>query len=135
MPLDAETASWVALTQIPGLGDESLRRLLQAFGSPETVFAASPLALRDYVKPAVAERIARGPDTAGMDTLAQWLAAEGNSIITLADTRYPSALLATPDPPVLLYVEGAGRFLHEDAPPSARRLAIVGSRTPTAQGR
>lgn len=128
MPLDAETASWVALTQIPGLGDESLRRLLQAFGSPETVFAASPLALRDYVKPAVAERIARGPDTAGMDTLAQWVSAEGNSIITLADTDYPRLLLNIPDPPPLLYAKGDRTLL------ARASLAVVGSRNATAQG-
>jgi DNA processing protein len=128
MPVDAELASWVALTQIPGLGGEGLRRLLQAFGSPETVFAASPLALREHVKPAVAERIAQGPDPDGMETLAAWLKSEGNRIITLADADYPRSLLNIPDPPPLLYAKGDLALLDRPA------LAVVGSRNATAQG-
>jgi DNA processing protein len=128
MPVDAELASWVALAHIPGLGDERLRRLLQAFGSPEAVFAASPLALREYVKPAVAERICSGPDAAATDALAAWLETEGNGILTLADADYPQALLNIPDPPPLLYTKGDRTLL------SRASLAVVGSRNATAQG-
>jgi DNA processing protein len=128
MPMDAELASWVALARIPGLGDESLRRLLQAFGSPEQVFAAPAHSLRQYVKPAVADAIARGPDETGLDVLAGWLAIEGNSIVTLADADYPQALLNISDPPPLLYAKGNRTLLNRPS------LAVVGSRNATAQG-
>jgi DNA processing protein len=126
--MDAELASWVALTQVPGLGGEGMRRLLTAFGSPEQIFAASHLALRQHVKPAVAEAIARGPDETELDSLADWLSAEGNCIVTLADHDYPQALLNIPDPPPLLYAKGNRALLNQSS------LAIVGSRNATAQG-
>ena len=128
MAVDAELASWVALAGVNGLGDQSLRRLLQAFGSPEAVFAAPAHLLREHVKPAVAERIAQRPDQDEMDTLAAWLEAEGNSIITLADADYPSSLLNIADPPPLLYAKGDRSLLKRPA------LAVVGSRNSTAQG-
>src|SRR5690606_36176516 len=34
-----------------------------------------------------------------------------SAVITLADPRYPKALLAIEDPPLLLYVQGARRWL------------------------
>lgn len=128
MAMDAELASWVALTLVPGLGDEGVRRLLHAFGSPEQVFAASSLELRQHVKPAVAERIARGVDEAALGSLPEWLAGEGNSLITLADADYPQALLNIPDPPPLLYAKGNRALLNRAS------LAVVGSRNATAQG-
>ncbi|HMC13129.1 MAG TPA: DNA-processing protein DprA [Gallionellaceae bacterium] len=128
MPMDAELASWVALTQIPGLGDEGLRRLLKAFGSPEQIFAAPTHALKQHVKPAVAERIAQGMNESELSPLADWLASQGNSIVTLADADYPQVLLNIPDPPPLLYTKGSRALLNHPS------LAIVGSRNATAQG-
>jgi DNA processing protein len=128
MAVDAELASWVALAGVNGLGDHSLRRLLQAFGSPEAVFAAPAHLLREHVKPAVAERIAQRPDLESMDTLAAWLDDEGNSIITLADADYPRSLLNIADPPPLLYAKGDRSLLDRPA------LSVVGSRNATAQG-
>jgi DNA processing protein len=126
--MDAERASWVALAGIPGLGNEGLRRLLQAFGSPEEIFAAPLHFLRQHVKPAIAEHIAQGVDEAALAPLAEWLTHPGNDLITLADDDYPQTLLNTPDPPPLLYAKGERAFLSRAA------LAIVGSRHATAQG-
>ena len=126
--MDAELASWVALTQIPGLGDEGLRKLLHAFGSPEQIFAAPAHALKQQVKPAIADHIARGVDNAALAPLADWLVTPGNSIVTLADADYPQALLNIPDPPPLLYAKGNRALLNRAS------LAIVGSRNATAQG-
>lgn len=138
-----ELAAWLRLTTAPGIGATAARRLLARFGLPQALFEHPAEDWRDCLGPVQGQALQehRGDAlNAHIERTRQWLdAAPGagvaRAIITLADTRYPSALLATPDPPVLLYVEGAGRFLHEDAPPSARRLAIVGSRNPTAQGR
>ncbi len=126
--MNAELASWLALNQIPGLGNEGLRRLLQAFGAPIHVYATPARTLKQIVPPAVAETIARGWDEATLQPIATWLEDTNNSIVTLADPDYPQALLQIPDPPLLLYVKGRRELLNHPA------LAIVGSRNATAQG-
>lgn len=125
---DAELASWLAFNQISGLGNEGQRRLLQAFGSPALVFAASTPALQKIVKPAVAAAIAQGWDEATLAPTAEWLVDPLNHIITLADADYPQQLLNLADPPIMLYAKGRRALLNHPA------LAIVGSRHATPQG-
>ena len=126
--MDSELASWLALNQIPGLGNEGLRRLLQAFGDPARVFATPTHTLKQVVQPAIAEVIAQGWTDAALEPVANWLEDPTNRVVTLADTDYPQALLNIPDPPLLLYVKGRRELLNRPA------LAIVGSRNATAQG-
>ncbi len=128
MPFDATLASWIGLSQIPGLGNEGLRRLLQAFGSPESVLAASASSLSKHVKPAVAQAIVSGIDEATLEPVATWLDDPLNRILTIADADYPQSLLNTADPPLLLYVKGRIDVLNR------RSLAVVGSRNASAQG-
>lgn len=128
MTLDASLASWLALSQIPGLGNEGLRHLLQIFGSPEAVLQASIPSLSKYVKAAVARSIADGIDESELAPIALWLDDPQNRILTIADTEYPQHLLNTADPPLLLYVKGRLDLLNMPA------LAVVGSRNATAQG-
>ena len=126
--MDAELASWVALHQIPGLGNEGLRRLLQTFTSPSLVFSAPIHALKQVVKPAVAHVIAQGMDETALTPVSAWLNDACNSIVTLADSDYPQLLLNITDPPLLLYVKGRRELLNCPA------LAIIGSRHATPQG-
>ena len=126
--MNAELASWLALNQIPGLGNEGLRRLLQAFGSPAQIFATPPQSLKQVIQPAVAEIIAQGWNETALESIAAWLTDPLNAIVTLADSEYPQALLNIPDPPLLLYVKGRRELLNRPA------LAVVGSRNATAQG-
>lgn len=128
MPLDATLASWITLSQVPGLGNEGLRRLLQAFGSPGAVLEASALSLSKHVRPAVACSITTTIGESAMSTVAAWLDDPTNKILTIADAEYPQALLNTADPPLLLYVKGRAELLN------ARSLAVVGSRNASAQG-
>ncbi len=126
--MDADLASWIALNQIPGLGNESLRRLLQAFGTPEHIYATPTHALKQVVKPDVAEAIAQGFDEDVLVPTATWLEDARNSIVTLADSDYPQALFNITDPPLLLYVKGRRDLLNRPS------LAVVGSRSATTQG-
>lgn len=126
--MDTELASWLALNQIPGLGNEGIRRLLQAFGTPAQVFAMQVHDLQKIVRPAIAATITQGLDQAALAPIASWLADPDNHIVTLADPDYPQALLNIPDPPLLLYVKGRRELLNHPA------LAIVGSRNATPQG-
>ena len=120
--------SWLALGLIAGLGDESVRRLLVAFGGPAEIFSASPAALGQVVKKQVAHNIAQGADQDKLAAALNWLKDPANSVITLADPDYPGLLLNIPDPPPLLYLKGRRELLGSPA------LAIVGSRNATPQG-
>ena len=128
MTIDAELASWLALNQISGLGNEGLRRLLQAFGTPAQIFATPSHTLRQVVKPAVADAIALGIDENSLSHIAVWLEDPNNSVVTLDDPNYPQSLLNIADPPLLLYVKGKRELLNLPT------LAVVGSRSASAQG-
>jgi DNA processing protein len=128
-----ELAAWLRLLETPSVGRESARRLLAAFGSPEGVFAASSSAWREIAGPGVAKSLATPPEgvAAVIDTTWAWLADSDRrrGIVTLGDPLYPSLLLETADPPLLLYTQGRVELLQ------AGGIAIVGSRNPTPQGR
>lgn len=134
-----ELAAWLRLSLTPGVGNGAARRLLAAFGLPQAVFAQTEAAWQSCVTAAQARALAAVPE--GLDALLeqtwQWLQADAEparAIVTLGDAAYPPALLATEDPPLLLYLLGAPQFVRGRpfAPP--RCLAMVGSRNPTAQG-
>ena len=121
-------AAWLRLTLIPGIGGESQRKLLAAFGLPEAVFAAGRLATRSVI----GDRADLLFDHACDDLLERslaWAEQPGQTIVTLADAAYPRLLLEIADPPTLLYVRGDIAHLQP------RGLAIVGSRNATPQGR
>lgn len=134
-----ELAAWLRLVLTPGVGNGAARRLLAAFGLPQAVFAQTEAAWQSCVTAVQARALAAVPE--GLDALLeqtwQWLRADAEparAIVTLGDAAYPPALLATEDPPLLLYLLGAPQFVRGRpfAPP--RCLAMVGSRNPTAQG-
>lgn len=129
----AELGAWLRLLETPGLGRESARRLLAAFGSPQAVIAASTGARRELVGPVQAGALASEPEhvAALIATTLAWLnaeAAEPRAVVTLGDPLYPRTLLESSDPPLLLYVQGRFELLQSDA------IAVVGSRNPTPQG-
>jgi DNA processing protein len=127
-----ELAAWLRLLETPGVGRESARKLLRAFGSPEGVFRAAATAWRVIVSESVASAL----DASGQslpDLLArtlEWLqtAPQSRTIVALGDSDYPASLLETADPPLLLYAQGRVAQLNSPS------LAIVGSRNPTRQG-
>lgn len=126
-----ELGHWLRLEQTPGVGAETARKLLSAFGLPENIFAAGMPALRGVVSDRVAHALVApvSPEIqAQIDKTLEWAAQPGNRVLTLADAGYPKALLDTADPPLLLYAKGRIDLL---ARPS---LAVVGSRNATTQG-
>ncbi len=125
---DQEALLWVALASIPGLGDESLRKLLKAFGLPSQIFSKTGSELGNVVKRPIARAIADGPNEAALEETRDWLAQPENHLVTLADEQYPKSLLDLPDAPPMLYVKGHVELL------AAPSMAIVGSRNATPQG-
>src|SRR6218665_1406736 len=112
-----ELAAWLHLLETPGLGTVSVLALLARWGSPQAALAQ-----------------AAGPPPAYLPELLErtwaWLQADAShQILVLGDADYPELLLQTADPPPLLYLWGRRELL------AAPSLAIVGRRSPTAQGR
>jgi len=125
---DAELAAWIKLSLVPGLGGQSLRRLLAAFGLPQQVLSAGRTALARIVGAELAGGILADLDSAAIDATLAWAAQDGRAVVTLADADYPRPLLEIPDPPALLYLCGRRELLARAC------LAVVGSRNATPQG-
>ncbi|MEO8937007.1 MAG: DNA-processing protein DprA [Burkholderiaceae bacterium] len=128
---DDELIGWLRLTQTLGIGPATCRALLAAFGMPVAVLAATRDQQRKIVPLAIVDALRKPPPATFAPLVARtraWLAESGNHLVTLADTRYPPALLETADPPPLLYVKGRVALL------AAATVAIVGSRNATPQG-
>lgn len=126
-----ELAQWIRLEQTPGVGAETARKLLGAFGLPENIFTAGFSALQGVVSERVAHALIAPPSDktrALTDKTLAWAEQSGNRVLTLADPDYPKTLLNIADPPLILYVKGRLELLSRPA------LAVVGSRNATTQG-
>lgn len=155
-----ELSGWLRLTLTPGVGNTTARKLLGAFGPPQAVFEQPLDALRQVVGPAQATALRSEPPEL-LELLAvtwDWLQSSGQGaaqrhIVVLGDADYPASLLALDDPPLMLYLLGAGCYVPNSAPTHtnqasiatnliantwtraiANSLAVVGSRNPTPQG-
>jgi DNA processing protein len=134
-----ELASWLRLALTPGVGPETARRLLAAWGQPSAIFEQTETALRQVVSALQAQALCEAP--AGWRELSEdtwrWLQAStepgiARALITLGDPDYPAALLEIPDPPLMLYALGQiGALRQLDI---GQSVAMVGSRNPTPQG-
>ncbi len=128
----SERAAWLRLLLTPGVGRTSARQLLASFGSAETVWQADRSAWADCVGQARAAALCETPpdwdtERARLET---WLAGSADRhMVALGDDRYPTSLLETPDPPLVLFIQGRVESLGQ-----APALAVVGSRNPTPQG-
>lgn len=120
-------AAWLRLTLPAGIGGETQRKLLAAFGLPEAVFAAGREAVRAVIGKK-ADLLFDFSDFAAVDRNLAWAQQPGQRILALGDVDYPPALLEIPDPPSLLFVRGQAELLRQPG------LAIVGSRNATPQG-
>ncbi len=95
------------------------------------MFDARPTAWRELVGAEAASALKEPPPQHEEQLAATraWLDGDATRhVIALGDAAYPSTLLETADPPLLLYAQGHIDLLQ------AVSIAIVGSRNPTAQG-
>ena len=155
-----ELNGWLRLTLTPGVGNTTARKLLSAFGLPKSVFEQSLSALLQVVGPAQAAALRGDPPELAelLNVTWDWLQASGQGaaqrhIVVLGDADYPASLLTMDDPPLMLYLLGAGCLMpksaaaHASQAPTATNsiantwassltnsIAVVGSRNPTPQG-
>ncbi len=122
--------AYIVLNRIEGLGPVSVRRLIDALGSPRAILDAGreDLMTARGIGEKLALKIIRQRDDIDTETEARKAADVGARIITPLDDEYPGALKGIHDPPLALYVRG--RILPEDS----KALAIVGSRSTSHYG-
>jgi DNA processing protein len=119
-----EQLPWLGLRSIPGLGMVLSQRLLERFGHPAAVFAASQqeLVAVKGISPSLAQAILGFRDWDKLEAHLGRLAAFGAEMIVRDDPRFPVLLKEIPYPPLLLFVKGTL------APEDQRALAVVGTR-------
>lgn len=128
MALNESLNDWLRLTLIPGIGSETQRKLLGAFGLPEAIFSAAHCDLRSIIGDRLATALLETDNADLVRAAYEWSTGDNQHILTIADHEYPRALLEIADPPTLIYVRGRLDLLNRPA------LAMVGSRNPTPQG-
>lgn len=130
---EASLTSWLTLHAIDGVGDRTLLKLVQAFGTPDAVFGATKDDLISAgCNPELAESVRRGPDPnilRQVDRQVKLVERLQIQTVTLFDRSYPARLKTIPDPPPLLYVSG------NLSPKDEVAVAIVGGRRATPSGR
>lgn len=116
--------AWLKLKLVPGLGNRSLLRLLDVFGSPESVLSASFKDLHGAVEHREEPLRALSAGRFCCDPEAEWAKIEARSVrmICLGDADYPANLAAIPDPPAVLFSSGPIE------PRDLVSIAVVGSR-------
>lgn len=124
----ADQSFLLALLRAPA-APRSLRRLARICGGYDALFSCGRRALAGAgAGPALVEYLMH-PDWRGVDADRRWLAQRGNALLAATDAEFPELLRQIPDAPLALFVRGDIAALHH------LQLAIIGSRTPTPDGR
>jgi DNA processing protein len=120
----------VRLACVPGIGSRLRRLLLDRFGTPEGVFAASPAEIASVGR--ISRKLAESLPTLANDSTADEVIAlcrkRSVDILLEGNAGYPALLSRIDDPPGLLFVRGT--LLPQDS----LSVAIVGARHATAYG-
>ncbi|MGH9785972.1 MAG: DNA-processing protein DprA [Terriglobia bacterium] len=125
-----EELHWLALRLLPGLGNRTAQRLLNAIGSVTGIFRASASELESLGVPSdVVRSIVTGTVFEQAAREAEQARQLGASLLTIRDAAYPKLLQEIFDPPLLLYARGGLALLEAPA------VGIVGTRRPTAYGK
>lgn len=126
----ADLADWIALNMVRRIGPRTANLLLDRFGSPASVFAASRHdLLAAGLKP---DTISELHDSAILDLAnaeIERLEQMGARVVTIEDEDYPPLLREIYDPPISLYVQG-----HLSLLVNTPCLAVVGSRRCSTYG-
>lgn len=117
-------AAWISLSQIPGLGRQTIAQAIRQTGSLHALLTApeSELCRLPRIGPKTARAIRHIDLPAMSHRLDEWEANE-IAVLTLDDPRYPRELAACDNAPLALFWRG-------QPDPGRRRVAIIGTRRP-----
>ena len=122
--------AWLRLKLIPGLGNRSVLRLLEVFGSAEAVLAAGLEELRktDVVRDRPLRALASKKYIRDPESEWSYLKSRNFRLVCIGDEDYPANLAKIPDPPAVLFASGP--LLPRDLV----SIAVVGSRYASPAG-
>jgi DNA processing protein len=122
--------AWLTLLQAarPAQTDPWLEALKRC-GTVDALVASAPRLLREQVPGDALAKLA-APDIATIERWRSWLGGPDRALVTFGSAEYPPRLAELRDAPLALWVEGRERALLV-----APQLAMVGSRSPTTDGR
>ena len=125
-----ETEACIALNMVPNLGPVRLRKLLERFGSPESVLRAPKGKLREVegVGPELAEGIAGWESTIDLPAELKRVKDFGATVLIQQSPEYPPLLRQLHNPPIVLYVWGTVTERDRQA------VGVVGSRKTSHYG-
>ncbi len=125
-----QLADALTLMLVPGVGPITRRALVERFGSPAAVLAASSTQLRQVrgVGPEIARRLVAARRDINAHEELELCAAQNIRVIVEWDAEYPSLLREIPDPPGVLFVRG------DLLPQDGLAVAVVGTRHATHYG-
>ncbi len=124
------TEACIVINMVPRVGPVRLRRLLDAFGDPQTVLRtpADRLASVESIGPETARIIAGWEEEIDLPGERARARDAGVQVLTAQSELYPPALRSIYDPPIVLYAWG------ELTARDARGVGVVGSRKPPFYG-
>jgi DNA processing protein len=130
-PISSELRDRPLLHLTPGLGPIRTAALLERFGTPAAILAASAAQLQEvrYIGQQVAEGITRARQSIDVDGEIARIEKFGVRLIAIGDPEYPALLGHIPDTPQVLYLRGALTAA------DALAVAVVGSRSCTEYGK
>jgi DNA processing protein len=131
MRFTKETKSLVHLSIIPGVGYQTIQRLLTAFGSAQRALDATleELTQVEGLTANISQQLVSGKSRVSVDQELELIEAHNCHVLAINDSAYPMLLKEIADPPPLLYVRG------ELGQPDAPSITIVGTRSPTNYGK
>ena len=128
--LDSELVTAIRLNLVPGIGPRHQRSLLDYFGDPESIFAASLTELERVsgVGPKLARLIHAARTFDHAETEVRTCQQNGYRLLRMGTDEYPQNLPEVSDAPLILYCRG------ELKPQDDLAVGIVGSRRCTLYG-
>lgn len=126
---DEELKYYYFLHTIPGIGNKTIKHLLERFPSPKEIYLASEKELLPFLTKKQHARLIEHKKIWNLDSQYQKLQTKRIQLIPMGDFRYPSRLKEIPDPPQIIYVKG--RLPKE----TQYSVAVVGARICSDYGR
>lgn len=122
--------AWLTLKLIPDLGNRSILKLIQHFGTPLAVLAADEKEVERVPGLRAAARFALRKNNRPPGPAEEWekLSKQGIRLLSVLDADYPANLKEIPDPPAALFCLGAIE------PRDLVAVAVVGSRAASPMG-
>jgi len=130
-PADDDLLAHVRLACVPGIGSRLRRMLLERFGSPQQVFAASAREIASVARigPKLLASLSDPTTSRVAETTLDLCRAGGVSLIVEGSDGYPGLLSRIADPPGVLFVRGRLE------PCDALAVAVVGARNASPYGK